>query len=175
MHEIIANTLGWKVGKLSWYVGTFHIYARHYATAEKLTGLNRPISLYECKIKPTSITIGINELDEVLEQVFEAERCSRAGEFNKATEIEKRIQDPFFRNAAILMKIYSALNLNVERDIINNYLHELGKTDFHIAVLEYLSRKWKSQETLERIKDISPEFLQSFNNMKNSISCSLTT
>ena len=173
LHEIIANTLGWKVGKLSWYVGTFHIYSRHYATAKKIAGLNRPLSLYECKIKPTSITIGIDEMDEVLEQVFEAERCARAGQFNKATEIEERIQDPFFRNATILMKIYSALKLNVERDIINDYLHDLGKTDFRIAALEYLSRKWKSQDTLERIRSISPDFFQSFTNMKNSVTSSL--
>ena len=110
----------------------------------------------------------------MLEQVFEAERCARAGQFNKATEIEERIQDPFFRNATILMKIYSALKLNVERDIINDYLHDLGKTDFHIAALEYLSRKWKSQDTLERIRSISPDFFQSFTNMKNSVTSSLT-
>lgn len=175
LHEVIANSLGWKVGKLSWYVGTFHIYNRHYSTAEKISKISHPKSMYEFNVKPTPVTSGIDELDKILSLVFKAENFSRMGEFNKSSEIENKISDHFFRNAAILLKIHNALNLNVDRDIIINYLCDLGKTDFHIAAIEYLSRKWKSQETLNLINEISPDFIKAFNFMRNTTISNLTT
>ncbi len=174
LHEIIANTMAWKVGHLSWYVGTFHIYNRHYSTAKKISKISQPKSMYEFNIKPTPINICIAELDDTLAMVFNAEEYSRIGDFNKSSEIEHKINDPFFRNSAILLKIHNALQLNVDRDIIINYLRDLGDTDFHIAAIEYLSRKWKSQETLNLINEISPDFLTAFNLMRDSITDSLT-
>lgn len=91
LHEIIANSMGWKVGKLSWYVGTFHIYNRHYSTADKINKIPHPQSIYEFNIKPTPVDIGIGELDDTLALVFEAEKFSRVGEFNKSSEIEKKL------------------------------------------------------------------------------------
>jgi thymidylate synthase len=111
----------------------------------------------------------------VLALVFQAEEASRNGNFKKSSEFEKNIADPFFRKAATLLKIYNALQLNVDRDIINIYLKELGNSDFHIAALEYLSRKWKSQETLAAISTISDEFYQAFTSMKNPVNSSLIT
>jgi len=175
LHEIIANTLGWKVGKLSWYVGTFHIYNRHYSTAEKISSMKNPVSMYECQINPTKITTRAENIDEVLAMAFQAEDASRNGNFKKSSEIEKNIADPFFRKAATLLKIYNALQLNVDRDIISNYLKELGNSDFHVAALEYLSRKWKSPETLAAISTISNEFYQAFTSMKNPVNSSLIT
>lgn len=175
LHEIIANSLGWKVGKLSWYVGTFHVYSRHYSTAEKICKIANLKSMYEFNIKPTPVVVGVDKLDEILNLVFKAEKFSKMGEFNKSSEIERGINDPFFKNASVILKIHNALNLNVDSNIVTNYLRELGETDFHIAAIEYLSRRWKSHKTLELINEISPDFLKAYKLMRNTETSSLTT
>ncbi|MGM3175180.1 thymidylate synthase [Dickeya lacustris] len=169
LHEIIAKTMGWRVGNISWYVGTFHIYSRHYSTAKKISQIEKPISMYECGVHPTVITTTVDELDNVLELFFKSEELSRSGEFNKASIIAKEISDPFFRNSAILMKIYNAIKLNIDKDITSSYLNELGQSDFRIAAIEYLSRKWKSPMVFDGVKDISPDFYQAFHSMNSCI------
>lgn len=176
LQEIIAHTMGWRAGTLSWYVGTFHIYSRHYSTAEKLAQIEKPVSMYQCGVTPTPITTSVDELDVILDLVFEAESCSRKGNFNKAYEVERMIDDQFFRRTAVFLKIYNAIQLNVDRDIVFSYLQDLGDSDFHIAALEYLSRKWKEPEILAGFLDISPDFHQAFESMKVNVNnCELVT
>ncbi|TCL03127.1 thymidylate synthase [Sodalis ligni] len=169
LHEIIAKSLGWRVGTMSWYVGTFHIYNRHYKTAERLIQIKNPISIYECGISHTPIETTINELDKTLELVFEAESYSRKGFFNKTKEVELKINDPFFKKSSIMLKIYNAIQLGIEREIIFGYLTELGYTDFRISALEYLSRKWKDPEIFTEVNSFAPRFFYAFELMKSTI------
>lgn len=169
LQEIIAKSMGWRVGTMSWYVGTFHIYSRHYATAEKLIQIENPVSMYECGIVPTPVATTVDELDRHLDLVFNAESFAREGQFNKAGVIEQQISDPFFRKSSILLKIYNAVQLNIDRDIIFSYLAELGNSDFQVAALEYLSRKWKSPELLREVNVFSPGFFHAFTRMKENV------
>lgn len=141
LHEIVARSLDWEVGSLSWYVGTFHIYERHYSVAQRLSGPERFRSPYEFNIAPTCITTTFASLDETLSKFFEAESFSRRGDFDLARSVEQDIADPFFRSAAIMVRIYNARIFNAPAISINKALEELGNSDFLTAAIEYLSRK----------------------------------
>lgn len=166
LHELVATTMGWRVGTLSWFVGTFHIYNRHFNTASKLAHIENPKSMYECGVGHTNITTTLHDLDSVLDMVFESEKYSKTGNFNKSLEIEKKINDKFFCNSAKFLKIFNALKLGVDQEIIKSFVNELAGDDFKIAAIEYLSRKWKCTEYLYEIHNISPEFYYAFKQMQ---------
>lgn len=147
LHEIIANSFGWKMGTLSWYVGTFHVYERHYETANNLLRLQNPKSIYEYGVKPTPVGLAAGALDSTLRLFFKAENFSGTGAFQDSAAEENKICDPFFRQAAIMMRIYNLLLYGRSRRDILAALQEL-EGDFLLAAAEYVFRKWKQDKAL---------------------------
>ncbi len=142
LHEIVACSLGWELGTLSWYVGSFHVYARHYKVANRLRVLEGFRSPYEVGVPATRIETTSDHLDDVLTQIFDAESFARVGSFAEALAIEKNIADPFFRRAATMLRLYNAHLLGQERAEILGILGELDDSDFFSAAAEYLGRAW---------------------------------
>jgi thymidylate synthase len=141
LQEIVARSLGWRVGTMSRYVGTFHVYERHYSVADRLRGLGEAQSPYELGILATEIASSIDSLDGTLSTVFEAEARSREGAFEEAEAAEQGIADPFFRNVAIMLRLYNGHLQREPWPIIERALSCLGDSDFFTSAYEFLSRK----------------------------------
>lgn len=160
--EIAAHSLGWKVGTLSWYVGTFHVYERHYDLAHHLLQLENPPTPYEVGIEPTPIWATLDNLGSILNDFFAAEDHARSGRFDDAKLIGDRIPDPFFRSAATLMRIYNAQLHGVDHKTILMYLHELGDSDFFTAAIEFIARQWKDTSVLNSLTGRQGEFFERY-------------
>ncbi|WP_145574540.1 thymidylate synthase [Yersinia mollaretii] len=162
LHEIVATTLGYQVGTLSWYVGTFHIYSRHYNTSRDLLRIKNPKSPYECGIEPTSIQTTLNNLDATLDILFHAESLCREGKFQDAMVIEKKLIDPFFQSIAIMLRIYNSELQGLSHNTVIKYLEDLKQGDFRVAAIEYLSRKWKDESLFYSVDKATSEFFNHY-------------
>lgn len=169
LQEIVANTLGYRVGTLSWYVGTFHIYSRHYDTSRDLLRIINPKSLYECGIEPTSIQTTFNNLDTTLDTFFRAEFLCREGKFDNAIIIEKGLTDPFFQSIAIMMRIYNAELHGLSRNTVLRYIDDLKEDEFRIAAIEYFSRKWKDENLLNTTNNSLIDFFNYYLTMQENL------
>ncbi|MET9711686.1 thymidylate synthase [Nocardiopsis alba] len=148
LHEIVARSLGWEVGALSWFVGTFHVYSRHYTLAGRLRSLEGIRSPYEEGVSTTGISTTVERLDGVLVRLFEAEEHARAGRFDDAERVEREISDPFFRYSATMLRLYNAYLMGRDRTDVLDILHELHETDFFTAAAEYIARRWKDDSAI---------------------------
>lgn len=140
LHEIVSRSLGWEMGTLSWYVGTFHVYERHYGVAEKLCKTTDLQSPYEFGIPPTKIEATVASLDQTLSEVFAAEEQARQGNFDAAKRTESRIECPFFKLTATMLRLYNGLKIGNDASAIGDVLEDLGDTDFYIAAVEFICR-----------------------------------
>jgi thymidylate synthase len=141
LHELMATTMGWKVGKLSWFVGTLHIYERHFETARQILRQRGIRSPYEFGIESPPITIGLDQLDDTLQQVFVVDELAHRGDHFGARVENKAIDDPFFSAAATMLRAHAAYNGGTGRTDALAVLDELPTCDFRIGGIEFLSRK----------------------------------
>ncbi|MEU7060477.1 thymidylate synthase [Streptomyces sp. NPDC046197] len=145
LHEIMARTFGWTVGRMSWYVGTLHVYERHYATAQKLVRHHGMHSMYEYGISPLPIECGLDTLDAVLDAVLEVETAARSGATVHARRLADLITDPFFNAAATMLRAYHAFKDPESPDEALRIAAELPPSDLRLAALEYLGRRAKTR------------------------------
>jgi len=146
LHEILANSTGHRVGRLTWFVGTLHVYERHYDTARRILQNRGMKSLYEFGIPAQSIEVGLDGLDDDLQRVFTVEDHARAGRTALAAKATEEVQDPFLRSAAVMLRAYNAFLAELPTAKVTAIVDELSTGDLRIAAIEYLSRRWRDQD-----------------------------
>lgn len=145
LHEIVARTLGWKQGRISWFVGTFHVYERHYSLAKRILRNQLLFDPYELGYDSLPIETGLDGLDEVLARVLEVERIARADDIEGALEcLDTTVKDQFFAAAGTLLIAYNALKGGVvSAERAATIVARLPKSDLRLAAMEFLTRKHK--------------------------------
>jgi thymidylate synthase len=146
LHEVMASTMGWDVGRMSWFVGTMHVYERHYATARGIVRNSGIRSVYEFGFEPIPIQLGLDQLDETLQQIFRIERLARSGAHEQARAETHHIADPFFRASATMLRAYLVLGDGHPQDAVWRVVDELpAGSDFRLAAAEHLSRRLRTR------------------------------
>jgi thymidylate synthase len=145
LHELMASTLGWAIGRMSWFVGTMHVYERHYETAKRIMHHSGIRSVYDFGMAPIPISIGLDGLDDVLQAVFVVEDLARAGAHDQARRESERISDEFFRACAIMLRAYLAFADGQDPDLAFRIVDELPVCDFRLAAAEYFSRRMRTR------------------------------
>ena len=158
LQELMANATGNRVGSLSWFVGTLHVYSRHYTTAERILHSRGIKSCYEFGIDAQPITIGLDELDDELQRVFLVEGLAQQGDHLDAARHMSEISDPFFRSSAVMLRAYNAFLQDDTQNVLR-IIEELPVCDFRIAALEFLARKWRTRDLITP-RDGEREYLQ---------------
>lgn len=146
LHELMATSLGWEVGRMSWFTGTMHIYERHYEMAKRIVRHRGFPSVYEFGISPLPMTIELDQLDEVMQAVFTVEELAHAGDREKAKNVNESIADPFFSSCATILRIYQAFAQQQDPDAAFKIVNELPVSDLRLAVVEYLSRRLRRRD-----------------------------
>ena len=147
LHELMASTLGWTVGRMSWFVGTLHVYERHYETARRIVRHSGIRSVYEFGFEPIPIRLGLDQLDDTLQQLFLVEELARSGSHDQARAENEQIADPFFSASATMLRAYLAFDDGRSPDLAWRIVDELPAcSDFRIAAAEYFSRRLRTRE-----------------------------
>ncbi|MGV9680666.1 thymidylate synthase [Nocardia sp. NPDC003482] len=145
LHEIMARTLGWSVGRMSWFVGTLHVYQRHYATAERIVRQRGIRSVYEFGVPALAIETDLDGLDETLAEVFAVEAAARQGAHERAARINALITDPFFAATATMLRAFLAFADGTDPEAALRIVTELPPSDLRVAALEYISRRARTR------------------------------
>ncbi|MGH3350669.1 MAG: thymidylate synthase [Nocardioides sp.] len=138
LQELIASSIGADVGEMHWYVGSMHVYDRHYRVAEKILRNPNPLSVYDFGVRPLPITTSIAGLDEVLDTFMRAEARARVGDYTSAAE---EIDDPFFSASLTMLNAYNMLLNDCGHGRIIEELAKLPESDLRLAAVEYLTRR----------------------------------
>ena len=145
LQELIASSLGWTVGPMYWFVGTMHVYERHYETAKRIMHHSGMHSSYEFGMAPRPIRISLAELDDVLQQVFVVEKLARAGAPKLSRLENARIDDPFFSACATMLRAYLAFGDGHDPQLAFQILEELPVCDLRLGAIEYFSRRLRTR------------------------------
>lgn len=168
LHELMAVTLGWKVGSLSWFVGTLHIYERHYETAKRILRHRGIRTAYEFGFEPIPITVGLDELDDVLQQVFLVEQLARNGSLEQAKIENAKVRDPFLAASATMLRASNAFADGDSPTSAFDIIAELPASDFRIAAVEFLSRKLRTR-TVPGLTPEEQEYMNYFWAMQDAV------
>jgi thymidylate synthase len=136
--EVVAATLGLAVGNMNWFVGSMHVYERHYAVAERIVANGHVESPYHYGVRPLPILSNLDQFDAGVREIFEIEKTFRAGDFTSRSEQA----DPFLSGAELMLRIYNMYLHEVPREVIAASVFELPPSDFRVAAVEYFSRTW---------------------------------
>lgn len=149
LHELLAASRGWQVGALSWYVGSFHVYERHYATARRLATSRHVRSPYEFGVPQTPVMCSVADVDGQLASLFESEGLARSGDHAASARVGEEVSDPYLHATAVMLRAYNAELQGASRTTVLDVVAELGQSDCYVAALEHLARRWKDESVLD--------------------------
>lgn len=140
LQEMMAFWTGSKVGDLSWFVGTIHVYQRHYNTAQKIIDSFHGKTLYDFGFENPKFSTNLNDFDHKLETWFSIEEQMRTNLNPDLTSEINKIDDDFLRNSLEMLEVYNMHLSGVSKKEIAKRIEQLPSNDFKIAAIEYFFR-----------------------------------
>ncbi len=163
LQEMMAFWTGTEVGNLSWFVGTIHVYERHYETAQKIIDSFPYKTLYEFGIQRPKFSTSFSDFDKELKKWFCIEEKMRIqADADLYSEIQQ-IQDSFLRNSLEMLHIYNQYLRGCPDTKLAELVNQLPTNDFKIAAIEYFSRTINLMEQMN-LSDKEREFFEFYNN-----------
>lgn len=159
LHELLARSLGFAVGGLAWFVGTLHVYKRHYSKSQNIARLQGFKSVYEFGIPSVPIESSLKDFDVQIQYLFESEMNSRRGDEGRARSASERIADPFIHACAVMLRAYNKFLHGEDSYAIMEVLSELPESDFEVAAIEYFTRYWKDTDALSDISGACADYM----------------
>lgn len=151
VQEMMAYWTKARVGRMTLFVSSLHIYSRHYARAHSIVDLAQPKSLYDFGFSSAPFAVSIDQIDVMLAKWFEIEDKIRKGKNHVEAEIAS-VSDSFFRATLEMLHIYNRFLEDASKQELAALIERLPSNDFKLAAIEYLSRRLKDRHfvTLEK-------------------------
>lgn len=144
LHEIVAYNTGSMIGPSAHFIGSFHLYDRHWGIADKIRGAFAS-DMYSLGVKSLPIKMDWYDLDNWLEDILEIEESFRANSWDYSwPDIHDRYEDPFLAGCAKMLFIYSCMKDDYQMETTVRCIQELEPmTDFRLAAIVYAARHYK--------------------------------
>lgn len=136
--ELIAASLGLAVGEMNWFVGSMHVYERHYTVAERITSNGSLESPYHYGVRSLPILSTLAAFDNGILGLVDVESRFRLGEYAATANLS----DPFLDGSEQMLRIYNMHLNGVAQDDIVDAIGKLPASDFRVGAIEYFARKW---------------------------------
>ncbi|MGX1585892.1 thymidylate synthase [Microbacterium sp. NPDC055502] len=133
LHEMVAHWLGVEVGRVTYFIGSLHLYSRHFKRAERMLGDTLTADPYPLPAAATFAT-PLAELDEALRHWFTMEARARTTGRLTAEEIAT-VTDPLLRDFLRMVNEYWALGRGEQTSF-----DDVQDTGLRTAGLEYVNR-----------------------------------
>lgn len=147
LQEMMAFWTGNAVGQLSWFVGTLHVYKRHYKTAAKILNAFQHKTLYDFGIESPKFSTPFSQFDHELKRFFALEARMRMNHDPKLLYEIQQVPDLLLRNSLEILYIYNRYLKDAPKEEIVELVEQLPTNDFKISVIEYFTRAY-AQENL---------------------------
>lgn len=154
LHEMMAFWTGTQVGTLSWFVGTIHIYERHYKISERIIEGFGDKTLYDFGIKTPHFSTPFSDFDNKIQEWLERESRFRSGGEYSINGTNLPFQDKFFKISLDLIYIYNRYILGSSKDEILKLLSLVDESDFKVSAVEFFSRKYKDRSIINELLNV---------------------
>lgn len=155
LHEMIANWLNVEVGKATYYVGSMHVYERHWKRARKILDCACILQLYSATYnRPNSYRFFANrqnvdippfpDTDSAFKVFFEIEKDIRINGIKPVSQDMGSFLSQALHMAYIWKKIQDCEAGIV--DVVAHISEYMLDTDFAIAALEYVIRHYAGSD-----------------------------
>lgn len=168
LHEMMAFWTGNQIGHLSWFVGTVHVYKRHFKTAEKIIHAFNNKTLYDFGFQSPKFSTPFSEFDHELNRWFAIEEKMRVRTHSNLLHEIQQVPDDLLRNSLELLYVYNQHLQGASKEKIKELVEQLPTNDYKIAAIEYFSRIY-AQYDLFRLTAKESEYFNYYwsNNLIN--------
>lgn len=139
LHEFMANWLSVEVGEQAFFVGSSHIYERHFERAKRILAAFSGTTCYELGVSTTRYCGTRDALDADLRNWFQLEKTVR--EDPGIAIDEAACPDPLFRTFLHAVRAHWSIESGATEESVRSTLRPLAGTDAECAMLEYWSRR----------------------------------
>lgn len=146
LHEMMAFWTNSKVGEFSVFIGSFHLYEKHFERGKEIISHFPNKTLYDFGIVGERFSTKHSDFNDVMNVLFDMESRMRTDTIN-FSDIDI-IEDRFIKNCAQLLFIYNAYLNKKSIDEIVEHINALPNNDFRVGVVEFFSRKDNTNNTI---------------------------
>ena len=154
LQEIMSFWTNTRTSKLSFFIGSLHFYERHFKYVKNIISNFPKKTIYEFGFSNLKFNTPIENFDNTLLEWFELEKSIR----KHGVEVFKdtmQFKDDFLRGCLQMLIVYNEFLKMSSKSKIKAIITELPKSDFKIAAIEFLYRKYKDGGFLDIEKEES--------------------
>jgi thymidylate synthase len=142
LHEMVAYWIDARVGTFRHFIGSLHVYDRHWDRAQKIVG-DYHGHMYD-GVSPIPIRVGFDELDVWLNDILNIENEFRYNPDQSLwDDIHERYEDDFLASCAKMLYIYACRKSRYAPETIAHYIREMRpNTDFRMAAMVYMAHHY---------------------------------
>lgn len=156
LQEFLAYWLGVKIGDLTFFVSSLHLYDHHLSRAHSIGSQFPGSTCYDLGLVSPEFRTPWPGFQEVLDEWFDTEEALRAGSASAADRVQA-FRDPLLRHFLEALLVYNKLKQDVPIGQILEYVALLPATDLVASIYEYISRQHEV-----RIADIAQPAVAEF-------------
>lgn len=139
LQELMAYWLGVAVGRMTFFVSSFHLYQRHERRAQLILNHLPEATCYETGVAPLSFQTPYVDFDGIVREWLAIEADTRIAPDRLDARI-RALHDPLLRHFLELIQIFNGAHVGWDRAEIDARLAELPPTDLTAAAYEYFHR-----------------------------------
>lgn len=155
LHELMAFWLGLKIGRQTYFAGSFHLYEHHFERARRIAGSFHGFTPYDFGIGRAGFRTEWKDFQKKLDQWFSVEAAIRSDP-DVSLYGHGRTGDPLLDSGLALVHLHWAQS-RWASDRLADELSTLPAEDFVVAAYEQLGR---SHPAL--VRDVSQSFIADF-------------
>lgn len=140
LHEMVAYWTGVSVCTATYFIGSLHLYERHFRRAQNMRNSAKRKTLYDFGFTGTRFKTAFPRIDDVFHRWFVIEDDLRNDRSGCEVAINE-FDDPLFKNCLQMIKIYNRSLNGATNEEVQRLVKELPSNDFKIAAIEYFARK----------------------------------
>lgn len=160
LQEMMAFWAGFAVGQFTYFIGSLHLYARHYERAQKIISNLRSKTPYDFGFPNVKFNTPLSKFDETMSYWFGLERRIRNKDIDITAAIEA-FPDEFLKNCLQMLYIYNRYLDKTTPQEIADLVSNLPSNDFKVAAIEYFSRKFENRDVI-KLQGKELEYFQYF-------------
>lgn len=148
LQEMMAFWSGTQVGDVSYFVSSFHVYARHYKRAHQMVEDRKRATIYDFGFVGPRFSTPLTLLDERLAEWFAIEQRMRRGDTSCADQIAG-VSDDFLRNSLEMLYVYNRSLGGADTAEVARLVRALPPNDLKMAAIEYFARTFEDRAFVE--------------------------
>lgn len=158
LQEFMAYWTNCECGWISWFAGSFHIYERHYKTAQNIIDNFKNKSVYDYNVKSPKFTTSFKEFDKKMSKWFIIEEKLRNDDHIDFKKAVNEIDDELLETWLSMINIYNMYLHGYDKNDIIKEINSLDDTVYKAAAIEYFFRKYKNFKCFDMSSDIRSFF-----------------